>query len=142
MSLAGELASSVALLPWRRRNALIESLFYDLSSLSPVERAKLTSMLEREGSIVVVSPGASGRPIRRYKKALRFINKEGDNVQAIALAGVGSSARGTAAWSGRRSSSGPPPSCPRWWPPRPRKERRRATRRRSQPGSSSRGITR
>lgn len=97
MSLASELASSVALLPWRRRNALIESLFYDISSLAPVERAMLTSMLEREGSIVVVSPSVSGRPIRRYKKALRFMNKEGDNVQAIALAGVGSSALGTAA---------------------------------------------
>jgi hypothetical protein len=44
-----------------------------------------------------VPPSNSDRQIRHYKSALRFINKEGSTIRAIAVAGVGSSALGTAA---------------------------------------------
>jgi hypothetical protein len=59
--------------------------------------AKLSPLADREGSIIVVPPSGSGQPIRHYKKALRFMNKEGDDIRAIAVAGVGSSVVGTAA---------------------------------------------
>ena len=42
-------------------------------------------------------PSNSDRQIRHYKRALRFMNKEGPTIRAIAVAGVGSSALGTAA---------------------------------------------
>ena len=42
-------------------------------------------------------PGNSDRKIRHYSHALRFMTKEGQGIRAIAVAGVGSSALGTAA---------------------------------------------
>jgi hypothetical protein len=65
--------------------------------LSFVSQAGLSPFIDREGSIIVVSPSNSGRSIRHYKNALRFMMKEGDTVSAIAVAGVGSSVLGTAA---------------------------------------------
>ncbi|MGB6768055.1 MAG: hypothetical protein WBE50_08180 [Methyloceanibacter sp.] len=64
---------------------------------SLAERANFTPLVDREGSIVVVPPSNSDRKIRHYKRALRFMNKEGPTICAIAIAGVGSSPLGTAA---------------------------------------------
>ncbi len=61
------------------------------------EKAKLSPLVDREGSVIVVPPSNSDRQIRHYKRALRFMNKEGPTIRAIAVAGVGSSALGTAA---------------------------------------------
>lgn len=94
---ATQLTAQVPFLPFKQRNAALDSLFYDTASLSAEETARLSPLVDREGSIIVVPPTGSSRPIRHYKRALRFMNKEGDTVRAIAVAGVGSSVLGTAA---------------------------------------------
>ena len=73
---------------YRQRNALIDNFFYDTASLTLEEKAKLSPLVDREGSIIVVPPSNSDRKIRHYKSALRFRNKEGPTIRAIAVAGV------------------------------------------------------
>jgi hypothetical protein len=89
--------ANLSFLPYKQRNAALDRLFYDTGSLTADELAKLSPLADKEGSIIVVPPSSSGQPIRHYKKALRFMNKEGDDIRAIAVAGVGSSVVGTAA---------------------------------------------
>ena len=97
MSASTEFAASLPFFSYRQRNAVIDNFFYDTASLTLEEKAKLSPLVDREGSIIVVPPSNSDRQIRYYKSALRFMNKEGPTVRAIAVAGVGSSALGTAA---------------------------------------------
>lgn len=97
MSASTEFAMSLPFLGYKQRNALLDNFFYDTKRLSLEERAKLTPLADREGSIIVVPPGKSSRTIRHYSKALRFMTKEGASLRAIVVAGVGSSALGTAA---------------------------------------------
>src|SRR5262245_21059222 len=97
MSASTELAASLPFFSYQQRNAIIDNFFYDTASLTLEEKAKLSPLVDREGSIIVVPPSNSDRQIRHYKRALRFMNKEGPTIRAIAVAGVGSSALGTAA---------------------------------------------
>ncbi len=97
MSASTEFAASLPFFSYRQRNAVIDNFFYDTASLTIEEKAKLAPLVDREGSIIVVPPSNSDRQIRHYKRALRFMNKEGPTSRAIAVAGVGSSALGTAA---------------------------------------------
>ncbi|MGH6826815.1 hypothetical protein [Methyloceanibacter sp.] len=97
MSASTELVASLPFFSYRQRNAVIDNFFYDTASLTLEEKAKLSPLVDREGSIIVVPPSNSDRQIRHYKRALRFMNKEGRTIRAIAVAGVGSSALGTAA---------------------------------------------
>jgi hypothetical protein len=97
MSASTEFAAGLPFFAYRQRNAVIDNFFYDTASLTLEEKAKLSPLVDREGSIIVVPPSNSDRQIRQYKSALRFMNKEGSTIRAIAVAGVGSSALGTAA---------------------------------------------
>ena len=97
MSASTEFAASLPFLSYKQRNAVLDNFFYDTGSLTVEEKAKLSPLIDREGSIIVVPPSNSDRQIRHYKRALRFMNKEGPTIRAIAVAGVGSSALGTAA---------------------------------------------
>ena len=97
MSASTEFAASLPFLGYKQRNAVLDNFFYDTTRLSLDERAKLTPLADREGSIIVVPPSNSDRKIRHYSRALRFMTKEGPAIRAIAVAGVGSSALGTAA---------------------------------------------
>jgi hypothetical protein len=97
MSASTEFAMSLPFLGYKQRNAMLDNFFYDTKRLSLEERAKLTPLADREGSIIVVPPSKSDRKIRHYNRALRFMTKEGASIRAIAVAGVGSSALGTAA---------------------------------------------
>jgi hypothetical protein len=96
MSASTEFAAGLPLFAYRQRNAVIDNFFYDTASLTLEEKAKLSPLVDREGSIIVVPPSNSDRRIRYYKSALRFMHKEGPALRAIAIAGVGSSALGTA----------------------------------------------
>ena len=97
MSASTEFATSLPFLGYKQRNAVLDNFFYDTTRLTLEERAKLTPLADREGSIIVVPPSNSDREIRHYSHALRFMTKEGPGIRAIAVAGVGSSALGTAA---------------------------------------------
>ena len=97
MSASTEFTASLPFLGYKQRNAVLDNFFYDITRLSLDERAKLTPLADREGSIIVVPPSNSDRKIRHYSHALRFMTKEGPGIRAIAVAGVGSSALGAAA---------------------------------------------
>ena len=97
MSASTEFATSLPFLGYKQRNAVLDNFFYDTTRLTMEERAKLTPLADREGSIIVVPPSNSDREIRHYTRALRFMTEEGPAIRAIAVAGVGSSALGTAA---------------------------------------------
>ena len=97
MTASTEFAASLPFLGYKQRNAVLDNFFYDTTRLSLDERAKLTPLADREGSIIFVPPSNSDREIRHYSHALRFMTKEGPSIRAIAVAGVGSSALGAAA---------------------------------------------
>ena len=100
MSASTELVASLPFLGYKQRNLVLDNFFYDTASITLAERAKLTPLIDREGSIVVVVPPSnSDRKIRHYKCALRFMNKEGPTIRAIVIAGVGRSPLGTAAFA-------------------------------------------
>jgi hypothetical protein len=90
------LAAELPFLPIEWRNAVLDSLVYDVGSLSPEELAQLSPVTDREGGVVVVPPTGRGA-LRHYRTALRFLNAEGDRIRALAVAGVGSSVVGTVA---------------------------------------------
>jgi hypothetical protein len=82
----------------KARNQAIDAVFYDVSSLTFEEWLGLNPAADRKGKIIVVSPSGSGKPIRHYKSAEQFAaSDDWEKVFAIAIAGVGSSAIGTAA---------------------------------------------
>jgi hypothetical protein len=99
MSASTEFAASLPFFGYKQRNAVLDNIFYDTARLTLEERAKLTPLADREGSIIVVPPRNADRKIRRYSRALRFMTKEGASIRAMAIAGVGSSALGTAAFA-------------------------------------------
>lgn len=84
----------------KKRNASADVLFYDVSALTDLERSKLNPLIEREGSVVVVSPAQphpSSQSIRHYDTADLFLRSGDHPARAIVLAGVGSSVLGAAA---------------------------------------------
>lgn len=80
-----------------QRNEFFDLLFYDTDALTEVERASLSPLTQREGSIVVVGPGDSGQAIDSFVDFEQFTRSRHASIQAVALAGVGSSVLGTAA---------------------------------------------
>ncbi|MCA9070429.1 MAG: hypothetical protein KDA84_15965 [Planctomycetaceae bacterium] len=83
--------------PVKQRNQIIDALFYDVNALTDEEQEKISPFSDREGMIIVVPPRNSDGEWRHYENANRFAIEEGDSIQALALAGVGSSVLGTAA---------------------------------------------
>ena len=83
------------------RNQLADAIFYDVSSLTAAEWLSVGPWVDRKGGIIVVSPLKRQQPIRHYEQPLAFIIKEGNAVEAIVVAGVGSSVVGTAALTAR-----------------------------------------
>lgn len=84
----------------KKRNGFADALFYDITKLTASERSLLTPLIEREGSIVVVSPTQTDpldQYIRHYDTADQFLESKDRLVKAIVLAGVGSSVLGAAA---------------------------------------------
>lgn len=81
----------------KQRNEFFDALFYDVSALTREEKDALSPFIDREGSVINVPPTAAHRPITHYPSASAFLNKHQKTVQAIVVAGVGSSVLGTAA---------------------------------------------
>ena len=94
---SADLLAHWSLQPLKNRNQLLDDLFYDVGSLTPAERKDLSPSVDREGTLIVVSPGAARRGIRHYRNSWRMLEAEGDEVAGVAIAGVGSSVLGTAA---------------------------------------------
>lgn len=83
---------------WRRRNSLLDGLFYDVKVISEAEAAKIGPMDAREGMILIVPP-SGGSELLLCASIDEFIAQGGSKVDIIAVAGVGSSALGSAAFA-------------------------------------------
>ena len=92
-------AGHLAFLPFKTRNAIADILFYNVAALSREEIGDLVDLplRDREGTIIVVSPSGSDKPIRHYWNVWQMIAVERETIAGAALAGCGSSALGTAA---------------------------------------------
>jgi hypothetical protein len=83
---------------WRRRNAVLDAIFYDLKVIHPLEAAALAPWLAREGALLVVPPSGAGS-LRICPHIDDFAQAGGRDARILAVAGVGSSALGTAAFA-------------------------------------------
>ena len=87
-----------ALESWRRRNAVLDAIFYDLKVIHPQEAAALAPWLAREGALLIVPPSGAGM-LRMCLDIDDFAGAGGAGTRILAVAGVGSSALGTAAFA-------------------------------------------
>ena len=90
--------SSAALLDaFRRRNVLLDALFYDVKAVTREEALDLAPTAAGEGTILIVPPTDGGR-LTVCADVEAFFAAGGASIDTIAVAGVGSSALGTAAF--------------------------------------------
>lgn len=95
-----EPAAGAALEVLRQRNALLDALFYDVSVVTHDEARKLSPWLAREGALLYVPP--SGRGALQLCATIDALARAGGEtapVRGLAVAGVGSSALGSAAFA-------------------------------------------
>ncbi len=80
------------------RNMVFDTIFYDVSALKPGEHAEILRQVNDfdEGGMLVVWPTAEDRRIAYYGTSDALVRDHPD-IDAIAIAGVGSSPLGTAA---------------------------------------------
>jgi len=83
---------------WRRRNAVLDAIFYDLKVIHPLEAAALAPWLAREGALLIVPPSGAGA-LTMCPHIEDFARAGGERLRILAVAGVGSSALGTAAFA-------------------------------------------
>ncbi|APG86812.1 hypothetical protein SAMCCGM7_pB0096 (plasmid) [Sinorhizobium americanum CCGM7] len=81
----------------QRRNAILDAVFYDVDAVTEEETPDLAFWLAREGAVILVPPTGSGR-LKVFLSAEDFL-KEASRAAALAIAGVGSSALGAAAFA-------------------------------------------
>lgn len=87
---------AVALDGLQRRNAALDAVFYDVGVVTPQEMPCLAFWLAREGAILVVPPTGQG-DLQLFLTPEAYFH-DGGPVAALAVAGVGSSALGAAAF--------------------------------------------
>lgn len=90
--------SDIALEGLRRRNALLDSIFYDIGVITSQEAASISPWLAREGAILIVPPSKHGN-VTLCSSVDAFVAKGGADVSTLSVAGVGSSALGSAAFA-------------------------------------------
>lgn len=82
----------------RQRNILLDALFYDVKAIRHDEALELAPSKAGEGAILIVPP-SGGEPLRVLPDLDAFFAAGGDDVHTLTVAGVGSSALGTAAFA-------------------------------------------
>jgi hypothetical protein len=80
----------------RQRNAFLDWLFYDIGKLTDEEAREVSPWLAAEGALLFVPPSDSG-PLRRFASIDAFAKSDGSKACTLVVAGVGSSALGSAA---------------------------------------------
>ena len=89
---------SLALESFRRRNALCDAVFYDVGVIADEEAKKIGPWYASEGSILIVPP-INGGELTLCRSIDDFVGCGGESIRALAVAGVGSSALGSAAYA-------------------------------------------
>lgn len=84
-------------LPVKGRNNLLDRVFYDVSGLNVDEQAELSPLTDREGTVLLVYPTKARTKFDHFRNALQLYLHKRNEVEGIAVAGVGSSVLGTAA---------------------------------------------
>lgn len=82
----------------RQRNAILDWLFYDIGVVTPNEARGLSPWLAAEGAILVVPPTGAGE-LQLCASIEEFAGRFAKKVHTLAVAGVGSSALGAAAFA-------------------------------------------
>lgn len=80
----------------RRRNTALDALFYDIKCVTAEEAFYISSCLAAEGAILIVPP-TGAEPLRLCDTVDDFFQAGGAKIETLAIAGVGSSALGSAA---------------------------------------------
>lgn len=81
----------------RQRNAILDWLFYDIAVLTHEEAISISPSLAAEGAILIVPP--SGKGSVSICSSVEAFVAEHQSVNTLAVAGVGSSALGSAAFA-------------------------------------------
>jgi hypothetical protein len=82
----------------RQRNAFLDFLFYDVSCVDAEEAARIGPRLAAEGAILTVPPSGAGS-LTLSRSIAEFISANGTDISTVIVAGVGSSALGSAAFA-------------------------------------------
>lgn len=82
---------------FRRRNAVLDGIFYDIGNITHGEAVKIAPWLAREGAILIVPP--SRGQLELCTTVDEFAGAGGERIRILAVAGVGSSALGAAAFA-------------------------------------------
>lgn len=80
----------------RQRNAFLDWLFYDIKTILPEEAKAISPWLAAEGAILIVPPSGKGT-LTLCRSIGEFVRLGAQNVHTLVVAGVGSSALGSAA---------------------------------------------
>ncbi|MGO4437912.1 cell envelope biogenesis protein OmpA [Rhizobium sp. RAF56] len=91
-------ARNLALEALRLRNTTLDALFYDVKVISPDEVFYISDSLAAEGSIMIVPPSGAGS-LTFCETLEEFVLRGGEDVHGLAVAGVGGSALGAAAFA-------------------------------------------
>ncbi len=89
---------NAALEPWRLRNTGMDALYYDVKALTSDETFYISDSIASQGLIMIVPPSGGGM-LTLCDSVEEFRLRGGLNVRAMAVAGVGGSAIGAAAFA-------------------------------------------
>lgn len=89
---------NAALEPWRLRNTGIDALYYDVKALTADETFYISDCIASQGLIMIVPPTGGGM-LTLCDSVEEFRLRGGRNVRAMAVAGIGGSAIGAAAFA-------------------------------------------
>jgi hypothetical protein len=91
-------ARNLALEGLRQRNLALDALFYDVTVITPEEAFYISDSLAAEGAIMLVPPSGLGT-LTLCETIDEFVLRGGGDARALAVAGIGGSALGAAAFA-------------------------------------------
>jgi hypothetical protein len=89
---------NLALEALRQRNTALDALFYDVKVITPEEAFYISDSLAAQGSIMIVPPAGQG-PLTLCDTLEEFVLRGGPEAHTLAIAGIGGSALGAAAFA-------------------------------------------
>ncbi len=89
---------NAALEPWRFRNSSLDALFYDIKNLTAEEAFYISDSLAAEGMLMIVPPTGHGM-LTLCDSVDEYLLRGGRDVHVMAVAGIGGSAAGAAAFA-------------------------------------------